>query len=528
PVKALIITGAVETAEARGEGLLDETDAARLGDGAKKLMILSGRDMTRMQKLNMSSLISLTDEYLLVTRPISDTAGRAVAQGSLMRSILSIMPDMPLRGAGDAGKLSRICFEQGELALTRVPGAIAENDDSARAFGEALKSIDGYREKFERVMSAKNFRVYSEKLPPSIMRDAYGPLDTLSVSRLERYASCPFRHFASYAIRPEEFRVYELSPRDAGIFYHEALERFMKKYAPSLGEMTAEQSRESMDEITGQLIDKALSAAFEPSELEKAEAGRMRVVARRAAEIITRQFDGSKFIPVGLEADIEAQTATVAIDDARLIGRIDRVDVFEDEDSRYVRVVDYKKGSRKVSLPEIYAGLQLQLTLYLATAISRYDGKPAGMFYFSVRDPLIDTDERDPELVDLARRKLLRLDGITLDDKRVVEAMAEDPELSVNVSINKDGSIKKSERVLSQEDFDALIKRGVEVAAQMLAGIRDGSTDISPAQTSSGSACDWCEFKTLCQFDQRLPGAEFRPIGITRAKDVLDALRSPQ
>ncbi|MDO4548684.1 MAG: hypothetical protein Q4D04_11335, partial [Clostridia bacterium] len=38
PVKALIITGAVETAEARGEGLLDETDAARLGDGAKKLM----------------------------------------------------------------------------------------------------------------------------------------------------------------------------------------------------------------------------------------------------------------------------------------------------------------------------------------------------------------------------------------------------------------------------------------------------------------------------------------------------------
>ena len=41
-------------------------------------------------------------------------------------------------------------------------------------------------------------------------------------------------------------------------------------------------------------------------------------------------------------------------------------------------------------------------------------GKPAGVFYFSIDDPLVLTPSRDPAEVELLREKALRLDGLAV------------------------------------------------------------------------------------------------------------------
>ena len=78
-------------------------------------------------------------------------------------------------------------------------------------------------------------------------------------------------------------------------------------------------------------------------------------------------------------------------DKLSIIGKVDRVDVAEKDDSTYVRVVDYKTGSPVISLSNMYNGIDLQLMIYLEMASRYYSAKgkktvPAGVFYNYVQD----------------------------------------------------------------------------------------------------------------------------------------------
>ena len=53
-------------------------------------------------------------------------------------------------------------------------------------------------------------------------------------------------------------------------------------------------------------------------------------------------------------------TSDIALDGhgrMRLRGKIDRVDICEDEDNVYVKVIDYKTGAKAFDLGELYYGL---------------------------------------------------------------------------------------------------------------------------------------------------------------------------
>lgn len=67
------------------------------------------------------------------------------------------------------------------------------------------------------------------------------------------------------------------------------------------------------------------------------------------------------------------------------------MDVFEDEDKVYVKIMDYKSGSTSFDLALLYHGLQLQLVVYMDAALkmqeNRHPGKqavPAGIFYYHI------------------------------------------------------------------------------------------------------------------------------------------------
>lgn len=80
-------------------------------------------------------------------------------------------------------------------------------------------------------------------------------------------------------------------------------------------------------------------------------------------------------------------------------GRIDRLDVYENDRQLYVKVMDYKSGKPKFKLLNLYHGLQLQLSTYLNAAMesmrhkySHKDVIPAGIFYYYLDDPMVDAE----------------------------------------------------------------------------------------------------------------------------------------
>ena len=50
-----------------------------------------------------------------------------------------------------------------------------------------------------------------------------------SVSRLEKYAECPFSYFVQYGLKAKNRKVYEFTPPDLGSFVHEMLDSFTNK-----------------------------------------------------------------------------------------------------------------------------------------------------------------------------------------------------------------------------------------------------------------------------------------------------------
>ena len=58
-----------------------------------------------------------------------------------------------------------------------------------------------------------------------------------SASRLEKYSGCPFAHFISYGLRPEDLRVFEMGPREIGDIYHECIMKLSQRLTgPMSGE----------------------------------------------------------------------------------------------------------------------------------------------------------------------------------------------------------------------------------------------------------------------------------------------------
>ena len=108
----------------------------------------------------------------------------------------------------------------------------------------------------------------------------------------------------------------------------------------------------------------------------------------------------SQFKPVACELKIGRGEDAVPgqvyrLSDGRtvqLVGTVDRADEWiEDDGTRWVRVVDYKTGSKKLDLKEVYCGLDCQMLLYLFSLTrdsgGRFTGaQPAGVLYL-LADP---------------------------------------------------------------------------------------------------------------------------------------------
>ena len=141
-------------------------------------------------------------------------------------------------------------------------------------------------------------------------------------------------------------------------------------------------------------------------------------------------------------------------------------------------------------------------------------------------DPLVKTESDDPELIEAARGKELRLDGMILADEQVVQAMASPPEMALPVHINKDGTLKKSDKLLSREDFALLADHALACARRDLAQIREGVIGAHPVSLDNAVPCAYCDFAAVCRQDSYSAAQRERRLRSLKAEEALEALRA--
>lgn len=476
--------------------------------------------------------------YLSFCRCGSD--GKGMRPSYLIHTVCRLFPDLVVTDE-DAGGTAleqvasmRTGFSFLAEGLRRIRGEdrAVQSAQIREVFRQYVMREESRRQALELLDAA--FLVADEKgLRSATARELYGEELVNSVTRLEQFASCAFAHFAAYGLELQERERFHVRSVDIGTVIHRALERFSEKL---------ERSRYTWFDVPDEVRDRLMEASVEETVADYGEKlffdsarnqhmiDRMKRILRRSVWALHQQVRAGSFVPRGFEVAFQAVEDLEAVNIAlsgqekmRLKGRIDRVDVCEDETAVYVKVVDYKSGNTSFDLVSLYYGLQLQLVVYLNAAMEMekrlHPDKqviPAGIFYYRVKDPMLDgSREQTPEEINQEILKKLRMDGIVNSDPGVIDRLDRDCGSSSSVipaGRKADGSLSALSSAASTERLDEL-SDFVQGKLQTLGKeILSGKISAHPYRRKQRKACDYCVFSDLCGFDPGLPGAKYREL----------------
>ena len=377
----------------------------------------------------------------------------------------------------------------------------------------------------------------NERLDSTIAKALYGSVLYGSISRLEQYASCPYGHFLKYGLGLRESQEYILEAADLGNIFHDVLAGFGKdlerdgysweNFPEGYGDSRIQERLAFIKEQYGDelLLDKARNGYA----LTRAER-----ILKRSLKVLKEHMRAGHFQNYGVEMDFDVScewNATKALM-MRLQGRIDRLDVAMVEDDVYVKVIDYKSGNKQLELDCMYAGLQMQLIVYLDSAVrmmqERHPQKtvhPAAMFYYRVADPVVSMEgAEDLDELPEALLKEQRSRGLLNGDETVVHLLDSEMESSSNVipyTRKKDGTPAKGSGVCTEEQFQDMRAFMQRKLYQMGSEIMTGHIEKQPyVRSRQEDGCMYCPYKGVCGFDEKQAGYRKRQIPSLSAEEV--------
>ena len=368
-----------------------------------------------------------------------------------------------------------------------------------------------------------------------------------SVTKLDNYVNCPFKHFVKYGLKPYEARNFQVELPDLGLMFHKSLEEFaykLDKEKITWNEITKEKSDVFIAEIIEIITNDYSDQLFNENYRNKYYKKKILRVAQRSIWALRDHVIKGEFTPKAFEvlfSDGEKGLKPIIIDlkdNEKMIleGKIDRLDVLNEVDKTYVKVIDYKSGNAELKLTDIYNGNKTQLMIYLDALIndSKYFGYekivPAGVYYFKIDDPLIDFCLQN----DIENRisDKMKMKGISLKDVSVVKRMDDtlnnsDISSVFDIKMKKNGEFGAYSKVIEKKDFNLLLNHVRKNIRNVGNEIIDGNISHNPLKINQQlNACDYCDYSGICQFDKQLIKNKYRTVNNYSDKEIIELLNS--
>ena len=526
-------------------GLLSDQDKERFADAELDLSP-TRKEKIFIQKFYLYQMLTKPCGRLFLSWCRTDADGRSLRPSYLVSEIQELYPELPVKNTGDADgdRTEEIAFQNTVRRLFHTGGSMRDfpcagngEKDSAHS-GDAEK--DNFRELVIWYLKQEDshdllFRFLDERkkmqqkvIEAKLADQLYSSDGRFGATELENYASCAYAHFLGYGLHLAEREEYVFRAMDWGNIFHRAIERYAKR-------LLAE--KKSWEEVEGKLRDEYLSECLKDSIADYGNSilysssrneyliTRMQRILSRTIWALTEQLRKGEFSPAGYEIPI-------------LHGKIDRVDLCEDEEKVYVKVVDYKTGSRKLDLNDVYYGLQMQLVLYLQASVDaarkQKKGKiviPAGVFYYRIQDPVLEGDDVDAGNADQKRMEQLRPNGLVNADTDVLEKL--DRELFetgvsavIPVSLNKDGSVSgRSKSAVPLRDMTTIMGYTEGKKEELQVEILDGAIARAPYRKERETACDLCPYRKICDFEAGYGGDDYRDLKKMERDEIIRMMR---
>lgn len=468
-----------------------------------------GMDSRRSEELfRFYAAVTAPKETLSIIIPQSD--GGAVKHASA--GALRIMKLLPKAEIKKDAHLDHSFLIQNEAAARYYLPALRKTEE-----GEAIARLLGESHFGTEAMTAG-----SEAIPAERAQLVFGEKMFLSQTKLECFKDCPQSYYLKYVLNLDDGEDVKISPSDVGNFVHKILEDFLREVKEKGVDYPI--SEDWTRETTERLIESYIKTVSPEN-----AGGRLAYLFARVKRSLmlyinslNKEFSESSFKPYDFEMRVGSDSLPpleIPLGDGSvmsMIGIVDRLDSYKENDKVYIRVADYKTGAKKFSLEEVVGGRNVQLLLYLFSICScpdcdfrreiAPDGEelvPAGAVYFSARPgeassgvPVDKNGAR--EIVE----KAISRTGIVLSDEHIIRAMEPSGEGKyVPASFKVDGTLSKRSSVASREEMDEIRDALCAAIGETGARMKSGDCSASPEDHDGRSPCEYCKMRPVCRRD---------------------------
>ncbi|MCR5585628.1 MAG: PD-(D/E)XK nuclease family protein [Lachnospiraceae bacterium] len=538
---------------------IGDIERTRLSN-VKALFLLGANENKLPKPVGGKALISENDKKSLLNKGIELSPSHLKKAGNdkfyiyltLTKPTSKLWISYPSSNGNDRLKPA---FVLSEIAELYTDLKVIKRDDLEPVTG-VLENDFGLRTSLseERAVNERKLRTEDyipERITKEEARGLYGEKLTGSISRLETFAECPFKHFLNYGLVIRKNETYKLQSSDFGDISHRALELYGKRLKESGKDWVTvpAQERETLiRECAMEAVDAVKSGVFADTSKNRYITERIKDALTLTVEMFTEQLKDTDFRPYAFE-----KTFKLSREKFTLQGKIDRIDTCETEDLKAVKVVDYKSGKHDFDYEKLYYGLSLQLPTYLNVATELLSPpllgienlnaaervrqkmlqpggyRPGAMLYDIIGDTVIDDkagfagdSEESRAAIRNEITKAFRTKGLVNDDQKIIigldHAFGEPGDslkesvssLKIPVTTNKqkgpEPEFKKGSKTISERRLRLLMEYAVDKMGQGAEKIMDGDVAVTPVKSKKTDACSFCDFKNVCGFDPRNGG----------------------
>ena len=552
--KALYIIGVndgVLPSASKEEGILSDNDREIL---LEKGISLASDTRTKIfeEQFLVYTAFTIAEEYLVVTYPLADFEGKSQRPSIIVHRLKKIIPNVKEESEG-----FKLVNDKYDKISAKIPTlnelmiAIRKNYDGAEIEDYWKYVYDWYlrepkwKERIEYVKKGLEYTNLENNISKEKAKKLYEDNKnkiSLSVSRLERYAQCPFAYYIQYGLKAKDRKIYEFTAPDLGSFMHEILDEFtneIKEKDLKWSDLSKENCRNIINSLVDNQVKNNKSSILNSSKRYSYFTDRFKRILTKSVMVISEQMKRSDFeiykneLAFGFSKDVNSIKLDLPSGESfYLNGRIDRVDKLNLDGETYLRIIDYKTGSKKFDLNKFYNGLQMQLLVYLDALINNSENivenqaMPGAILYFRIDDPILKSKgDLTEEEIKSEVLKELKLEGLLLDDVKVVKAMDNTLEpgthsLIIPANMKKAGDLGKNKALITMEQFELLRKYVNEKMVEICQNMIEGKIDIEPCKENKNIVCDYCNYSHICQFDSSLEDNRYKVIPKKKDEDI--------
>lgn len=540
--------GNIPKSAAKG-GLISDMDREFLQESELELAP-SPRQQMYIQRLYLYLNMTKPSDDLYLSYSRINAQGKSIRPSYLIDVIRKMFPLLVTEHPENRSVLDQVATPvQGLKYLAEGLRCFVEGSAFPEGGGESFFTLYhayGENNELRRIregLTKAAFTRYQETgLSKAVARALYGLTLENSVSRLETFAACAYRHFLQYGLSLKEREEFGFELSDMGNVFHGVLESFSRKLDESghtwfdfTESFAASSVKEALEAFAASYGDTILYS----SARNEYAVSRMGRVLNRTVLTLQSQLKKGDFKPDGYELsfhyaqELEAVNVTLSEEEKMYLkGRIDRIDIAEHEDMIYVKVIDYKSGNRQFDLAALYYGLQLQLVVYLNAAMEveakKHPGKrivPGAFLYYHIEDPTVESPvELSEEEINKQLQARLRMNGVVNESQEVVSRLDRtfgDKSDVIPVERKKDGSFSARSSVMNGEELGVVSRYVNEKIREIGQSILQGKIGLNPYEKGTSKACQYCEFRKVCGFDPGIPGCEVRVLPDLTREELL-------